>query len=50
MNHTAKTEKEKSDVESSQEKPSDSDIDIHILRNRYSEGLYPDCTMSKNSV
>jgi len=50
MSDTAKTEKEKSDVESSQEKPSDSDIDIHILRNRYSEGLYPDCTMSKNSV
>ena len=46
MNHTAKTEKEKSDAESSQEKPSDSNIDIHILRNRYSEGLDPDRTMS----
>jgi hypothetical protein len=44
MNHTAKTEKEKSDAESSQEKPSDSNIDIHILRNRYSDGLDPDRT------
>jgi hypothetical protein len=34
MNHTAKKEKEKSDAENSKEKPSDSNIDIHILRNR----------------
>jgi len=47
MNHTAKTEKEKRDAESSQEKPSDSNIDIHILRNRYSDGLDPDRTMSR---
>jgi hypothetical protein len=47
MNHTAKTEKEKSDAESSQEKPSDSNIDITTLHNRYSEGLDPDRTMSR---
>jgi hypothetical protein len=47
MNHTAKTEKEKSDAESRQEKPIDSDIDIHILRNRYSECLDPGRTMSR---
>lgn len=47
MNHTAKTEKAKHDAESSQEKSSDSNIDIHILRNRYSDGLDPDHTMSR---
>jgi hypothetical protein len=45
MNHTAKTEKERSVAESSQEKPSDSNIDITTLRNRYSDGLDPDSTM-----
>jgi hypothetical protein len=47
MNHTAKTEKEESDAKSRQEKPIDSDTDIHILRNRYSECLYPGRTMFK---
>lgn len=47
MNHTANTEKEKSDAESSQEKPSDSNIDIHIFRHRYSDGLDPDRTMPR---
>lgn len=47
MYHAAKTEKGKSDAESSQEKPSDSNIDIPILGNRYSDGLDPDCTMSR---
>lgn len=47
MNHTAKTEKEKSDAESSQQAPSDSNIDIHILRNRYSDGFDSDHTVSR---
>jgi len=44
--HSKDRERE-NDAESRQEKPIDSDIDIHILRNRYSECLDPGRTMSR---